>query len=152
MIAAAGRRLCRLCAPLALASTLAAQQPATPAQSPAHEWRTFRGSSQQTGVSASTLPASLKLLWTYEAGETVESTAAIVDGIVYVGGGDGDLAALHLDTGAVKWKYKTATNLIGDHRRRCPGGRVHRRSRRSAARRQPGRRERACGRYEQPRN
>ena len=47
-------------------------------------WPQFRGNPQLTGVAASTLPATLKLLWTYEAGDSIESSAAIVDGAVYV--------------------------------------------------------------------
>jgi len=99
-----------------LAPALAAQSaPASaPTQSPAGEWRSFRGSYQQTGLSASTPPAALKLLWSYDAGEIVESSAAVADGVVYVGGGDGDLTALDLASGALKWKYKTADNLIGE--------------------------------------
>ena len=58
-------------------------------------------------------PATLKLLWTYDAGDLIDSSAAIVDGVVYVGGGDGDLLALDLATGKLRWKYATG-NLIGE--------------------------------------
>jgi outer membrane protein assembly factor BamB len=73
----------------------------------------FRGSLTQTGVSASTPPATLKVLWTYDAGDVIESSAAIAGGVVYVGGGDGDLIALDLMSGALRWKYATG-NLIGE--------------------------------------
>ena len=99
---------------LLVTPALAAQQPDLGSSSPASEWRSFRGSVHQTGLSDSAPPATLKVLWTYDAGETVESTAAIADGVVYVGGGDGDLVALDLGSGAVRWKYKTANNLIGE--------------------------------------
>ena len=66
-----------------------------------------------TGVSASTPPATLKLLWTYDAGDVIDSSAAIADGVVYVGGGDGDLIALDLASGELRWKYATG-NLIGE--------------------------------------
>ena len=99
---------------VSIAPALVAQQPVAGTVSPAEEWRSFRGGPKQYGLSASTPPATLKLLWSYDAGETVESSAAIVDGVVYVGGGDGDLVALDLATGRVKWKYKTADNLIGE--------------------------------------
>ncbi|HWN86086.1 MAG TPA: PQQ-binding-like beta-propeller repeat protein, partial [Vicinamibacterales bacterium] len=87
-----------------------AQQPApapaaSPIASPADIWRQFRGTPALTGVSAATPPATLKTLWTFRAGEVVESSAAIVDGVVYVGGGDGELFALDLATGKQRWKY-----------------------------------------------
>ena len=49
----------------------------------ADEWPQFRGNPQLTGVAATTVPATLKLLWTYEAGESIESSAAISGGTVY---------------------------------------------------------------------
>ncbi len=84
-----------------------------PVVTPASEWRQFRGNPQLTGVSASTPPSTLKLLWTYDAGDVIDSSAAIADGVVYVGGGDGNLIALDLASGALRWKYPTG-NLIGE--------------------------------------
>jgi outer membrane protein assembly factor BamB len=95
-----------------LAAALAAQQPAG-APAPAGEWSQFRGGPQNTGVSSSNPPPTLKMLWTFDAGEVIDSTAAIADGVVYVGGGDGDLFALDLASGALRWKYTTG-NLIGE--------------------------------------
>lgn len=83
------------------------------AASPADEWRQFRGTPRLTGVSASTPPATLKVLWTYELGDVVDSSAAIVGGVVYVGGGNGDLVALDFESGKLRWKYTTG-NLIGE--------------------------------------
>ena len=55
-----------------VASTaLAAQAPATGA--PADRWPQFRGSPALLGTSAATVPDKLRVLWTYEAGEAVES-------------------------------------------------------------------------------
>ena len=45
---------------------------------PADNWSQFRGNPRLTGVSDSKVPADLKLLWTYEAGDSIESSAAIV--------------------------------------------------------------------------
>ena len=42
----------------------------------ADEWPQFRGNPQLTGVAAGALAANLKLLWTYEAGDSIESSAA----------------------------------------------------------------------------
>src|SRR5262245_29235102 len=51
----------------------------------ADAWPQFRGNYNNTGVSPSQLPAELKLLWTYDAGDIIESSAAIAAGVVYVG-------------------------------------------------------------------
>jgi outer membrane protein assembly factor BamB len=74
---------------------------------PADGWPQFRGNHQNTGVSTSPLPATFKVLWTYEAGESIESSAAIYGGTVFVGSQKGELVALDLESGSVKWKYST---------------------------------------------
>src|SRR5882672_3943184 len=58
------------------------------------DWPQFRGNSRLTGVAAVAPPDALKLRWTYEAGESIESSAAIVDGSVYVGSSKGELLAI----------------------------------------------------------
>ena len=65
---------------------------------PADNWSQFRGNHSLTGVSQSNVPTSLKQLWTYEAGESIESSAAIVGGTVFVGSQKGELVALSLET------------------------------------------------------
>src|ERR1700675_410720 len=40
---------------------------------PADNWSQFRGNHRLTGVSQSNVPLELHLLWTYEAGESIES-------------------------------------------------------------------------------
>jgi len=74
---------------------------------PADNWSQFRGNHRLTGVSQSEVPETLKPLWTYEAGDSIESSAAIVGGTVFVGSQKGELTALNLDNGAVYWKYGT---------------------------------------------
>jgi len=83
------------------------------AVAPADEWRQFRGTPSGTGNSASAPPATLKVLWMYQLGDIIESSVAIAGGVVYVGGGNGDLDALDLASGKLKWKYTTG-NLIGE--------------------------------------
>jgi len=61
---------------------------------PADNWSQFRGNHSLTGVSHSNVPTSLKQLWTWEAGEAIESSAAIVGGTVFVGSQKGELVAL----------------------------------------------------------
>lgn len=72
---------------------------------PADNWLQFRGNHQLTGVSLSNVPNTLRLLWTHEAGESIESSAAIVGGTVYVGTQKGELLSLNLQNGSVYWKY-----------------------------------------------
>jgi outer membrane protein assembly factor BamB len=74
------------------------------AQSPA-EWTQFRGNPSLTGVAAGLPPASLKVLWSIEAGEAIESSAAIADGRVFVGVASGHLLAVSLADGKELWKY-----------------------------------------------
>lgn len=80
---------------------------------PADNWSQFRGNHQLTGVSQSNIPSSLKPLWTYEAGDSIESSAAIVGSTVFVGSQKGELVALSLDNGSVYWKFSTG-NPIGE--------------------------------------
>ncbi|MDQ6706543.1 MAG: PQQ-binding-like beta-propeller repeat protein, partial [Acidobacteriota bacterium] len=77
----------------------------------ADEWPQFRGNPQLTGVAATTVPSTLKLLWTYEAGESIESSAAIVGGTVYVGVQSADLLAIDLQTGKLRWKYRAKEGI-----------------------------------------
>ena len=82
---------------------------------PGHARRTtglsFAAITQLTGVSQSNVPTSLKQLWTYEAGESIESSAAIVGGTVFVGSQKGELVALSLDNGSVYWKFSTGSPI-----------------------------------------
>ena len=78
------------------------------------QWTQFRGNPELTGVlPAGAVPKNLKLLWTYEAGESIESSAAISGGAVYVGSQAGDLIRVNLADGKLRWKY-AAQNPIGE--------------------------------------
>src|SRR5438309_621207 len=70
------------------------------------DWPFFRGNATQTGVAATTLPDKLDVVWTFGARDSIESTAAIKDGVVYFGSFDQFLYALELTTGKKKWEYK----------------------------------------------
>ena len=85
---------------------------ATAPASGAGDWPQFRGDPALTGVARTTLADAPKLLWTFEAGESVESSAAIVGGTVYVGSQPGALHALDLATGKARWKYAIAKRSI----------------------------------------
>ena len=69
-------------------------------------WVSFRGNPQLTGVADSELPENPQLLWTFQAGDMIESTAAVVDGTVYVGALDGVLYAIDAQSGEKRWTYQ----------------------------------------------
>ena len=69
----------------ALKASLACASPDACALHAADDWPQFRGNPSLTGIATSAVPKTLKLLWTFEAGDSIESSAAIVDGTVYVG-------------------------------------------------------------------
>ena len=82
---------------------------------PASRWSQFRGTPALTGVSSAEVPQNLDLLWTFDAGESIDSSAAIVDGTVYVGTYLGELIAVDLETGEPKWRYQATPDVgIGE--------------------------------------
>jgi outer membrane protein assembly factor BamB len=54
--------------------------------SAAEEWPQFRGNPQLTGIATGSVPADLKLLWSFDAGESIES--AVAGGVAYLSGCD----------------------------------------------------------------
>ena len=74
-------------------------------------WSLFRGDPQLSGVAGKALDVPLAPRWTFQVGEGIESTAAIVDGTVYVGSLDGHLWALDLSTAEVRWKYEAGDEI-----------------------------------------
>lgn len=83
-------------------ANLAAEPKPTP---PADAWPSFRGNSRMTGVAGGNLASELVVRWKVDVKEPVTSTAAIVDGVVYIGADDFNLYALNLADGTVRWKY-----------------------------------------------
>jgi len=78
-----------------------------PLRATADSWPIFRGDERATGVAVSALPDDPQVLWKKSLGKDAvfESTAAIVDGVVYIGSLDGNFWALDLATGDEKWKF-----------------------------------------------
>ena len=74
-------------------------------------WTSFRGNPQLTGVTDSRPPDHPQLLWTFQAGDMIESTAAVVDGTVYIGALDGILYAINAETGKKRWTYQTNSSI-----------------------------------------
>lgn len=71
---------------------------------PPDAWSQFRGNIHRTGRSAADVPEQLELLWSYDAGFSIDSSAAIVDGVVYMTALPGLVAALDLDDGSIRWQ------------------------------------------------
>ena len=93
-------------------------------ETPADNWSQFRGNHSLTGVSQSNVPTDLKQLWTYEAGDSIESSAAIVGSTVFIGSQKGELVALSLGNGSVYWKFQTGSG-IGESSPAYGGGVVY---------------------------
>ena len=91
---------------------------------PADNWSQFRGNHHLTGVSQSRLPANPRQLWSFEAGDAIESSAAIVGGTVFVGTQKGELVALSLENGALYWRFSTGSP-IGESSPAYSGGVVY---------------------------
>ena len=71
-------------------------------------WPLFRGDARSSGLAATGLPDELSLLWIFSVENGgFESTAAIVDGIVYIGDLDGKVYALELANGKKVWEFTT---------------------------------------------
>jgi outer membrane protein assembly factor BamB len=77
------------------------------AATPADEWTTFRNGPQLLGITTSTLPEKLELLWEVPTPDGVVSTPVIRDGRVYVGTLVGYLLCLDLATGKEVWRYRS---------------------------------------------
>ena len=67
-------------ASILLISLLAVAQAQTPERAPVTDWRQFRGTPTLSGVSASTPPATLKLLWSYNVGGPIATAVGHVLG------------------------------------------------------------------------
>ncbi len=106
-----------------IAGASSAQQAGGAAQD---EWAQFRGNRRLTGVApanAAAVPATPKVLWTWDAGDAIESSAAISGDLVFIGAATGELVALNLSDGKKRWTYKT-TKPIGESSPAVAGGLV----------------------------
>ena len=77
-----------------------------------------------TGVSGARLPSSPELAWTHDAGDPIESSAAVSGGRVYVGTAGGELHAVDLESGALAWRYE-AEDAVGESSAAVSGGSVY---------------------------
>jgi outer membrane protein assembly factor BamB len=69
-------------------------------------WPTYRHDNTHSGISGSTAPTTNATRWTFSSlGPFQYSSAAVVNGVVYIGCNDGRVYALNGSTGAVIWNY-----------------------------------------------
>ncbi|MGA2385177.1 MAG: PQQ-binding-like beta-propeller repeat protein [Candidatus Bathyarchaeia archaeon] len=68
-------------------------------------WSMFRNNLSHTGYTSSTAPTTNMLKWSYRIGGGVESSPAVVNGVVYVGSNWGDFCAFNASTGHKIWDY-----------------------------------------------
>lgn len=71
------------------------------------DWPMFNHDLSHTGFSTSIAPKTNRTLWTFTTGGAVETSPAVVNGIVYVGSDDGYVYALNAANGSLIWKYNT---------------------------------------------
>ncbi len=71
------------------------------------DWLVFRGDPSQTGMAACKLGGKLKIRWKVEGMESIEGTAAIRGKNLIIGGMDGSLRCLEVESGKETWKLKT---------------------------------------------
>src|SRR5688500_11346853 len=88
-------------------------------------WPQFRGGPALTGIATGTrLPQRLRVLWTFEGADAIESSAAIAGGDVFVGTRAG-LVALELATVKPRWTYKVGSFGVGESSPAVAGGVVY---------------------------
>lgn len=69
------------------------------------DWPVFRGDMSLRGYRQGTVSKSPKLVWTYDAETAIESTAAVVDGRLFLGTDEKGLVALGAADGKLVWSF-----------------------------------------------
>jgi hypothetical protein len=81
------------------------------------DWAQFRfgpdhkGLNPYENVLSPATVGSLNLLWSYQTGNYVGSSPAVVNGTLYFNSADGNFYALNASTGALLWSYPTGDQL-----------------------------------------
>ena len=77
------------------------------------DWPSFLGGSARGAYRPQErLSPPLKLLWVFTSDGTIESSPAVVEGVVYIGSCDGYLYALDARIGRLKWKFKAGGAIV----------------------------------------
>lgn len=75
------------------------------------DWPTFHHDTFLSGVSSSDAPITNAVAWTYDTLSSVDSSPAVVDGVLYVGNMNGNLLALDASSGAYLWDYNAGASI-----------------------------------------
>jgi len=70
-------------------------------------WPMFRGGQSLSGRASGTLPDELAVVWKFKTNDSIKSSPAIVDGLVFIGSSDENVYAIDLESGKKVWAYKT---------------------------------------------
>ena len=62
-------------------------------------WPMFRGRQSLSGMASGTLPEQLEVVWKFQTNDSIKSSPAIVDGLVFIGSSDENIYAIDLETG-----------------------------------------------------
>ena len=73
----------------------------------------FHNNISHTGFTQSPAPTADNLLWRFKTGGAIDSSPAVVNGIVYVGSRDHFVYALNAITGEQIWKFETGNQIEG---------------------------------------
>ena len=71
------------------------------------DWAMFRSDPSRSGMGTGNEAINPTLLWNYTTGGNIESSPAVVHGIVYIGSFDGNVYALNAANGFKLWNYTT---------------------------------------------
>ncbi len=70
-------------------------------------WAMFRGDRNLRGVANGALELPLKLTWTFQAGDAIKSSPAVVGDRVYFGANDGRVYSVSIQDGKQSWTFLT---------------------------------------------
>ena len=71
------------------------------------QWSQFRGNANRTGSYGETEIKQPQIAWEYDTGKVIESSAAVVEDTVYIGGHANRMHAIDRESGELKWKFDT---------------------------------------------
>ena len=76
------------------------------------DWIMFRADQSHDGLGTGNPALSSTLFWKYTTGGAVESSPAVVGGVVYIGSSDDKVYALNATNGAKLWSYTTGGQFL----------------------------------------
>jgi outer membrane protein assembly factor BamB len=77
----------------------------------AEDWPMFMHDIERNSNTTSRIPTSNESLWNFSTGQTIQSSAAIVDGVVFFGSNDNNFYAVWANNGTEKWRFNDNNNL-----------------------------------------